>query len=332
LKETHVKAQAWQSLLVVIADPFARTQPALRKAAEIARRSGARLTLFNAFMVPQPVPEVALSSHKEILSAAIRQRRERLRTLAAGARLGKRVDCVVRWDYPVHEAIVREVLRTRPDVLLTDSHRHGRLARWVLANTDWELIRSCPCPLWFVRSPELPRAPSVVVAIDPRHTHAKPTRLDDRLLTTARSLTETLGGRISLVHAYDVPATMSPGMLLEPVRLPLPPERERAFVASMQKDVGRLAQRHDIAARDCHIEAGPPSDVIARIARRRKAHVLVMGAVSRSQLARPIIGNTAERVIDHVDCDVFVVKPAGFKTPVPRRSGGTRRPGSPHSR
>ena len=38
-----------------------------------------------------------------------------------------------------------------------------------------------------------------------------------------------------------------------------------------------------------------------------------MGAVSRSLLARPVIGNTAERVIDHVDCDVFIVKPAAFK-------------------
>jgi hypothetical protein len=26
-----------------------------------------------------------------------------------------------------------------------------------------------------------------------------------------------------------------------------------------------------------------------------------------------VIGNTAEQVIDHVVCDVFIVKPAGFK-------------------
>lgn len=35
-------------------------------------------------------------------------------------------------------------------------------------------------------------------------------------------------------------------------------------------------------------------------------------------LKRPVIGSTAESVIDHVDCDVLVVKPAGFKTPVKR--------------
>ena len=32
-----------------------------------------------------------------------------------------------------------------------------------------------------------------------------------------------------------------------------------------------------------------------------------------------ILGNTAEKVIDHVDCDVLVVKPANFKTAVKRK-------------
>ena len=48
--------------------------------------------------------------------------------------------------------------------------------------------------------------------------------------------------------------------------------------------------------------------LLPAIARRWKAHVLVMGAVSRSGLKRLFIGNTAERVLDAVDCDVLVVK------------------------
>ena len=49
--------------------------------------------------------------------------------------------------------------------------------------------------------------------------------------------------------------------------------------------------------------------------------VLVMGAVSRSGLARLMIGNTAERAIDALPCDVLVVKPAHFKS----RLGGLLR-------
>ena len=45
-----------------------------------------------------------------------------------------------------------------------------------------------------------------------------------------------------------------------------------------------------------------------------------MGAISRSSLSRFFIGNTAERVIDDVQCDVLVVKSPDFRTAVTRRA------------
>jgi len=46
---------------------------------------------------------------------------------------------------------------------------------------------------------------------------------------------------------------------------------------------------------------------------------VVMGAVSRSAVARLFIGHTAERVIDELECDVLVVKPRRFRTRVAPR-------------
>ena len=224
----------------------------------------------------------------------------------------------MRWDYPIYEAIVRQVQQTKPDLLITESHRHTKLARIVLANTDWQLMRDCPCPLWFVRSPELPKQPRLLVAVDPRHTHAKPSKLDDRLLQAAHMVTTQLGGRIAMVHAYETPASAVPGMLMEPVRLPISPQRTRDFITTTTQSVTRLAGKHGIS--DCVVREGAASDVIASEASRRGSDMLVMGAVSRSLLLRPVIGSTAERVIDHVDCDVLVIKPAGFESRVKRSS------------
>lgn len=312
-----MSAARFKSILVVIADPFARSQPALAKAAAIARRCGSSLSLFNSFMLPQPVSGVPMDSREQIIASATRQRRERLQTLTAGLGLRK-AKCVVRWDYPAHEAIVREVLESRPDLLVTGSHRRGRLARWLLSNTDWELMRTCPCPLWFVRSASLSRRLQVLVAVDPRHSHAKPTRLDDRLLQAASTLAARLEGRIAIVHAYEAPAASTSGMLMEPVRLPRSPRRAREFVADTTRAVSSLAAKHGIDASDCIVQEGAARDVIAAAAQRVNADLLVMGAVSRSQLSRLAIGSTAEALIDHVDCDLFVVKPAGFKSPVRR--------------
>ena len=311
------RAQRWKKILVVITDPFARKQPALAKAAAVAKRARAGLILFNSFMVPQPVNDVTLDSREAIIAAAIRQRIARLRLLTRTMRI-RGARCIVAWDHPAYEAIVRQVLKHKPQLLITDSHRHGRLARIVLANTDWELIRSCPCPLWFVRSAGLPRTPRILVAVDPLHSHSKPARLDDRLLAAARTIIAHAGGKAAIVHAYETPASAVPGMLMEPIRLPLSPERTREAILRTTSAVNRLADRHGIAPEDRIIAEGWPESVIPAAVRRTRADLLVMGAVSRRFLGRPVIGGTAERVIDHVDRDVFVVKPAGFKTPVRR--------------
>ncbi len=41
-----------------------------------------------------------------------------------------------------------------------------------------------------------------------------------------------------------------------------------------------------------------------------------MGAVARGRLQRAAIGSTAERVLDHLPCDVVIVKPPGFDSSV----------------
>jgi len=52
--------------------------------------------------------------------------------------------------------------------------------------------------------------------------------------------------------------------------------------------------------------------------------MVVMGAVSRSGLKSAFIANTAERVLDRLQCDVLVGKPLRFATRVPHAAGGVR--------
>ncbi|MDY6946204.1 MAG: universal stress protein [Pseudomonadota bacterium] len=293
-----MSARAWKTLLVVITDPFADQQPALTKAVALALRSGAKLVVFNSFMIPQPVNDVPMGSRSQIMASAIRARRERLESLVASSKIGT-ARCIVTWDYPAHEAIVRQVLKTRPDLLITASHRHGRVARWLLANTDWELIRQCPSPVWFVRSPEVPPEPNILVAVDPFHAHDKPAILDDRLVRMGRMLAEQFGGHVTLVHACSVPDEARPVRLL--------------VLGQARQAVHDLAARHGVDAERCEVKAGRPEDVISSIERRDATDLLVMGAVSRSIGTRPVIGNTAERVIDRVSCDILVMKPTGSK-------------------
>src|SRR5690606_41962165 len=86
-----------------------------------------------------------------------------------------------------------------------------------------------------------------------------------------------------------------------------------------QQALHRVAVAFDVPEKQTHLMAGEPAQVLPAMARKLRADVMVMGAVSRRGLERLFIGSTAERILDRLPCDVLVVKPRGFKTDVPKR-------------
>lgn len=80
----------------------------------------------------------------------------------------------------------------------------------------------------------------------------------------------------------------------------------------------RLANRHGVLPAHRYVFPGEASRVLPEAVLHVGADILLLGAVSRSRLDQPFIGTTAERVIDRVECDVFVVKPVSFRSPVSR--------------
>jgi universal stress protein E len=73
-----------------------------------------------------------------------------------------------------------------------------------------------------------------------------------------------------------------------------------------------------------HLASGNPATVIPRLARELGAGIVVMGALSRSGLSRVFIGNTAERVLESLPCDVLVIKPEDVAPRVSREIKGMR--------
>lgn len=306
-----------RSILVAIRDPGQRRQLAIRRAMQLAAGNGVRLTLFHAFSIPPPLPGPTPADPAAIIEAVARQRRSQLEAVARPLRSrGIEVSCEAVWDFPVSQAIVRRVLEDKPDLVLAESHRHSRVARWLLANTDWELIRECPCPVWFVRQERFPKKPLVLAAIDPTHAHAKPSGLDERLVQAAGAVSDQVNGRLGLLHVTDTTHYLTAGVMVLPLRIAA---RAQAADSPARAAIRRLAARHDVPESACVVRSGIPAKELTRGVKDLKADVLVMGAISRSGLSQSFIGSTAEAVIDDVSCDVLIVKPRRFRTTVPRR-------------
>ena len=61
-----------------------------------------------------------------------------------------------------------------------------------------------------------------------------------------------------------------------------------------------------------HIVVGTPELAISKLADELDSRMIVLGTVSRTGLKGYIMGNTAEQILYHMNCDVLAVKPDNF--------------------
>lgn len=311
-------------ILVAIRDLRHTPRSQLRKAATLARAAGASLELFHAINEPTALDAVrwgsAGRSTQEAVEVAAQRSQRRLERLGQSNLLrGLKVRSFATWDYPPHEAIVRRALAIRADLVIAATQPQRLGARLLLTNTDWELIRHCPCAVLLVKSSRDYRKPKVLAAVDPFHAHAKPTRLDSRILDAAATLTHTLRGELHVFHAYMPLTVVTAVPIGQPLAVSLPPEFEDMHAAQVESVFDRLALKARIPPARRHLRMGDVPSQLTGVVKRIGAGIVVMGAISRSGLRRVFIGNTAETVLDAMTCDVLVVKPGSFKTRVPKR-------------
>jgi nucleotide-binding universal stress UspA family protein len=65
-----------------------------------------------------------------------------------------------------------------------------------------------------------------------------------------------------------------------------------------------------------HLVKGSARDEIPALAERLDADLIVMGTVARTGVLGFIMGNTAETILNRIDCSVLALKPPGFESPV----------------
>jgi len=133
------------------------------------------------------------------------------------------------------------------------------------------------------------------------HEHDKPASLDKRIVSEAFEIADALGGEVHVAHVYNP--------FLDPAD-PEPIEQQHADALATL--IGELQVPEDRT----HMQVGNPVDLLPKICADIGANLVVMGAVCRSRLENAIVGSTAEDVLDHLGCDVLVIKPKGFMSPV----------------
>lgn len=222
--------------------------------------------------------------------------------------------------------IIRHVAKTGCDFVVKNAEPLSHKHRFLFTSTDQHLLRKCPCPVW-LQTPKAPKRPNRVLAaidLDVRDA-AEPetlTSLNRRVVDTACNIASGPDAEIIVLHAWEA---VGEGLVWafsssEDARIAadkyvneILDNRHQAmqrFLASFQEDgeggprfVSRLAR-------------GTPEQAIQEQSQKLGADVVVMGTVARVGLHGVFIGNTAENIINSLDCPVLAVKPDGFVSPL----------------
>lgn len=283
----------------------------LSRALAIARHSGAAVRLCASVYDPHLAGEGRpdSSERRDAREALIAARSAALGRLAATIRDPQlsEVSMQAVWSYPVHDGVAAEARAFGADLIVAGTFHHAAEPRAGLANADWQLVRNAPCPVLLVRTAGEGYR-QILVPVDPTHAHDKPAALDEALIGWARDIGGPAGAELHLLHCYMAPEYLplaAPGTGLGSLLA-----RPGKSLEGHREALRALAARHGIPPAQVHLEAGDSRELILEVALRRRADLVVMGAVSRSRLRQLLVGSTAESVLDRLECDVLAVKPA----------------------
>jgi len=309
--------------ILAVVDPTAADQPAMRRAAWLAKQTDAELELlvcyYNEYLSGDRLFDSP--SLEKARSEVIANQEKHLEELAEPIReSGVVVTTTAAWDHPLYEGIVRRAVASGSDIVFKDTHHHSAVTRALLTNTDWNLIRTCPAPLWLVKPHDLADTPVFVAAIDPMNQHDKPAALDDEILQISKLLGKNVGGHVHAFHSYDqrIAVATATANAYIPVSLPFD-EIEKQMHEDHEKRFNEITSFHGLEDDNAHLVAGLTHEELPLIAQNLKADVVVMGAVARNRWKRLFIGATAERTLEHLPCDLLIVKPDWFESPVEAR-------------
>jgi universal stress protein E len=305
----------YRSILVAMDfSPFA--QAALQQALWLARLAGAQVKLAHVMHdLQKAVRSVTTAAKYDIIygdgskfDREVRAETDaRLQRLVAGLN-AEGVDLAYETllGTPFVE-LTHAVQREGHDLVLAGTRGLSTWQQFFVGSTSKRLIRNCPADVWITKGEHV-HPPQIVLASTDFSEASR------RAVERAMSLAQASAGAFHLLHVIDssdVPDDLAEhipeGSSMRQEIQHTAQQRFEEFIASL--NAGSLAIER-------HLSWGTPWQEIGRLAGHVQADLVAMGTIGRSGIQGVLLGNTAERVLDHCDSSVLVVKPADFVSPI----------------
>ncbi len=316
--------------ILCVVEPEKAWKPALERAVTLAENNQANLTVIavaSSVTAGIGMPEGGPIS-ADLQAATVNSHKQELENLVEPYGQRIKIETRVLVGTPFLE-IIREVLRNAHDLVIKCPETLDWLDRF-FSSDDKHLLRKCPCPVWMVKPHIGESFDRILVAVDvddcyPADELKTRRALNRQILEMASSLALSEFAELHIGSAWDAIGENVINLVFHDT----PEENITAYVEEVRQQTAETLEKlmRDVAryiGQDAldylkprtHLIKGGPRKEIPELARRLQVDCIVMGTVARTGVPGLFMGNTAETILDQLECSVLAIKPPGFVTPV----------------
>lgn len=305
--------------------------PGLMRAISLTKRESGSITIVS---VVETMVSASRSGrfYTELNAAFEALRTDRLatlETLAASVPDNITVTCEVM-DGKSYLEIIKRVQLYKHDIVIANAVENNLKGSRFFISEEMQLLRKCPCPVLLINSEQTGPFQRVMATLDfeyydtPDEEFGPPT-LNDEILETAVTIVSEDKGRLDVVNIYEIPGEGA----IDAGWIPMNRENyddyaqscransERRVETQLKRSERRLGDKSfEGATLKTHLVRGRARDTIPDLANNLDTDLVVMGTIGRAGVAGLLIGNTAETILNRIDCSVLALKPYGFVSPI----------------
>ncbi len=304
--------------ILLVADGSEGEKSVLARAVRLASANSAKLTLFAALDAEgyQFNDQETRSAIEAINKANLEDRRKELESLrqeAISEHPLLTIDVAVETG-SMAVSVIRAVLVNHHDLVMKAAGENTGKWKRLFGTGDQKLMRKCPCPVWIAKPSSDAHFRRILAAVDLDPTEPDTESLARRIMELATSLATEEGSELHVVHVWRLAAeTALRGRQIDTTDVD---KIVRGIEAAHQSELDRLLGPYPYDKRTVHLIKGQAEDAIPDLAEKLEVDLVVIGTVGRTGVPGLLIGNTAEEVLNAVDCSVLTLKPEGFETPI----------------
>ncbi len=227
--------------------------------------------------------------------------------------------------------IIKRVIKNKHDLVVKCAEDIDWMDR-MLGSEDMHLLRKCPCPVLMLKPEQKNEFRNILATVDVNDNSVSvddarvQEQLNERVLeySAAFCMSELMELRVGSAWEAYAEDLFRYGAFSR-----LPEEEVNQYIEQVHSEcsnkLNKLVKEMDSMLGKAamqylqpkiHLVKGKPSKEIPLMAEIYGTDLIVMGTVGRIGVPGLIIGNTAESILEQVQCSILAIKPEGFKTPV----------------